>query len=146
MESLKKLKWVGDPCGEEKSHGSLISYLSDKEIAKNIIRGHLAFKRTHLQAVSFQLGPIQCFNFLKVGHIASSCKNKPTCIRCGHQHKVREWKEEIDYQHFTRFIKHDMENNKPVDRIYEKYFDSVFSNKCPIKQAKLEKSSTARFS
>ncbi|MBW0481410.1 hypothetical protein O181_021125 [Austropuccinia psidii MF-1] len=55
MEALKKLKWVGEPCGEEKVHGSLIAYLSDKEIASDIIRGHLAYKRTHLQTVSFQL-------------------------------------------------------------------------------------------
>ncbi|MBW0471974.1 hypothetical protein O181_011689 [Austropuccinia psidii MF-1] len=70
IESLKKLKWVGDPCSEEKAHGSLIAYLSDKEIANDIIRGHLAYKRSHLQTVSFQPGPIQCFNCLKIGDIA----------------------------------------------------------------------------
>ncbi|MBW0479809.1 hypothetical protein O181_019524 [Austropuccinia psidii MF-1] len=144
IESLKKLKWVGDPCGDEKAHGSLIAYLSDKEIANDIIRGHLAYKRSHLQTVSFQPGPIQCFNCLKVGHIASSCKNKPMCIRCGHQHSTRECKEEVEDRHCIRCMDRDMENDEPADRMDEKYFHSVFSNKCPIKQAELEKSSTAR--
>ncbi|MBW0472684.1 hypothetical protein O181_012399 [Austropuccinia psidii MF-1] len=51
VETLKKLRWVGDPCGEEKIHGSLIAYLTNKEIANDIIRGHLAYKRTHLQTL-----------------------------------------------------------------------------------------------
>ncbi|MBW0474569.1 hypothetical protein O181_014284 [Austropuccinia psidii MF-1] len=144
IESLKKLKCVGDPCGDEKAHGSLIAYVSDKEIANDIIRGHLEYKRSHLQMVSFQPGPIQCFNCLKVGHIASSCKNKPMFIRCGHQHSARECKEKIEDQHCIRCMDHDMENDEPVDRMDEKYFHLVFSNKCPIKQAELEKSS--RFS
>ncbi|MBW0513309.1 hypothetical protein O181_053024 [Austropuccinia psidii MF-1] len=144
METLKKLKWVGNPCNKEKAHGSLIAYFSDKEIANDIIRGHLAYKRLHLQTVNFQPEPIQCFNCLKVGHIAGSCKNRPMCIRCGHQHNIRECKEELEDKHCIRCMNYDMENDKPVDRMDEKYFNLVFSNKCPIKQAKLEKSSTAR--
>ncbi|MBW0480935.1 hypothetical protein O181_020650 [Austropuccinia psidii MF-1] len=83
MDTLMKLNWVIDPCNEEKAHGSLIAYFSDKEISNNIIRGHLAYKRLHLQTVSFHTGPIQCFNCLKVGHIAGSCKNRPMCIMSG---------------------------------------------------------------
>ncbi|MBW0496047.1 hypothetical protein O181_035762 [Austropuccinia psidii MF-1] len=144
METLKKLRWVGDPCNEEKAHGSLIAYFSDKEIANDIIRGHLVYKRSHLQTVSFQPGPLQCFDCLKVGHIAGNCKNRPMCIRCGHQHNIRESKEELEDRHGIRCMNHDMENDEPVDRMDEKYFHLVFSNKCPIKQAELEKSSTAR--
>ncbi|MBW0525249.1 hypothetical protein O181_064964 [Austropuccinia psidii MF-1] len=144
METLKKLKWVGDPCNKEKAHGSLIAYFSDKEIANDIIRGHLAYKRSHLQTVNFQPGPLQCFNCLKVGHIAGTCKNRPMFIRCGHQHNVRDCKEELEDRHCIRCINNDMENDEPVDRMDEKYFHLVFSNKCPIKQAELEKSSMAR--
>ncbi|MBW0557825.1 hypothetical protein O181_097540 [Austropuccinia psidii MF-1] len=102
MKTLKKLKWVGDPCNEDKAHGSLIAYFSNKEIANDIIRGHLAYKRSHLQTVNFQPGLIQCFNFLKVGHIAGNCKNRPMCIRCGHQHNIRECKEELEDRHCIR--------------------------------------------
>ncbi|MBW0514366.1 hypothetical protein O181_054081 [Austropuccinia psidii MF-1] len=132
METIKKLKWVGDPCNEEKAHGSLIAYFSNKEIANDIIRGHLAYKRSHLQTANFQPGPIQCFNCLKVGHIAGNCKNRPMCIRCGHQHNIRECKEELEDRHCIRCMNYDMENDEPVDRMDEKYFHSVFSNnQCP---------------
>ncbi|MBW0470668.1 hypothetical protein O181_010383 [Austropuccinia psidii MF-1] len=144
METLRKLKWVGYLCNEEKFHGSLIAYFSDKEIANNIIRGHLEYKISHLQTVSFQPGPIQCFNCPKVGHIAGSCKNRPMCIRCSHQHNIREFKEELEDKHCIRCMNYEMENDKPVDRMDENYFHFVFSNKFPIKKAKLEKSSMAR--
>ncbi|MBW0503452.1 hypothetical protein O181_043167 [Austropuccinia psidii MF-1] len=143
-ETIKKLKWVADPCSKGKAHGSLIAYLSDKAIENDIIRGHLAYKRSHLQTISFNPGPIQCFNCLKVGHIAGNCKNKPTCVRCGHQHNVTDCKEEVEDKHCIRCMNYDMENDERVDRMDEKYFHSVFSNKFPIKQAELEKSSMAR--
>ncbi|MBW0516804.1 hypothetical protein O181_056519 [Austropuccinia psidii MF-1] len=91
-DCIKKLRWVGDPITQEKSNGSMIIHLSEKELARELIRCHLAFKRIHIKPTPYQAGPPQCYNCLKLGHIAHFCKNKPTCAKCGKDHNTKTCK------------------------------------------------------
>ncbi|MBW0494265.1 hypothetical protein O181_033980 [Austropuccinia psidii MF-1] len=68
----------------------IYQYMTDKDLAGNIIRGYLSYRKAHLKMTVFQTSPPQCFNYLEVGHIAHMCKNKPTCAKCGKKHNTRE--------------------------------------------------------
>ncbi|MBW0517155.1 hypothetical protein O181_056870, partial [Austropuccinia psidii MF-1] len=65
-EQVDRIRWLGHPKEEEKSHGSLIIYFTDRNLAHQILRG---------------------------GHQAFQCKEDPTCSKCGDKHRPQDCKD-----------------------------------------------------
>ncbi|MBW0533219.1 hypothetical protein O181_072934, partial [Austropuccinia psidii MF-1] len=114
-DNIKKMKWIGDPVAQQKSNGSMIIHLSDKELAKELIKGNLAYKRTHIKPSAFQAGPPQCYNCLKIGHIAHFCKNKPTCPNCWKDHNTKSCNKANSEGLCVRCVKADLDAEAPID-------------------------------
>ncbi|MBW0480552.1 hypothetical protein O181_020267 [Austropuccinia psidii MF-1] len=126
-DNIKKLKWIGDPLAQQKSNGSMIMHLSDKELARELIKGNLAYKRTHIKPSTFQAGPPQCYNCLKIGPIAHFCKNKPTCANCEKDHNTKSYNKANSEGQYVRCVKADLDAEAPIEMNNDKYFHSAFS-------------------
>ncbi|MBW0493889.1 hypothetical protein O181_033604 [Austropuccinia psidii MF-1] len=87
------MQWLGHPKEEEKSHGSLVIYFTDKTLAHQILRGGLIFDGNFMRTMPYTQGPPQCFNCLKTGHMAFQCKNDPICSKCGNSHLPQDCKD-----------------------------------------------------
>ncbi|MBW0475061.1 hypothetical protein O181_014776 [Austropuccinia psidii MF-1] len=68
-ETAKRIKWISNPEEKDRERGSVIFHLTNKELAKNLVKGNLAYKQNHICPAVYQEGPPQCYNCLKVGHI-----------------------------------------------------------------------------
>ncbi|MBW0486188.1 hypothetical protein O181_025903, partial [Austropuccinia psidii MF-1] len=92
-EQVDRIRWLGHPKEEEKSHGSLVIYFTDKALAYQILRGGLIFDGNFMRTMTYTQGPPQCFNCLKTGHMAFQCKENPTCSNCGGSHLPQDCKD-----------------------------------------------------
>ncbi|MBW0482641.1 hypothetical protein O181_022356 [Austropuccinia psidii MF-1] len=92
-EQVERIRWLGHPKEEEKSHGSLVIYFTDKNLAHQILRGGLIFDGNFMRTMIYSPGPPQCFNCLKTGHQAFQCKGDPTCSKCGDKHRPQDCKD-----------------------------------------------------
>ena len=72
-----------------KTHGSLVLYLANPNIANTCIDRHLSFRGGLLPAVKFVRHPPRCFNCHQTGHLARSCWAKAKCGLCTGDHDSR---------------------------------------------------------
>ncbi|MBW0516186.1 hypothetical protein O181_055901 [Austropuccinia psidii MF-1] len=142
--NLKKVKWIGNPIEQKKAHGSILPFLKDRDLAERISKGDLAYRMTHLRPVAFTPGPPQCFNCLKIGHIAHDCKNEALCANCGRKHNTRDCKTEKSDSLCVRCINKDTEKDAQIDMMDDKYHHNCMSAKCPVKQAELTNVNSVR--
>ncbi|MBW0521937.1 hypothetical protein O181_061652 [Austropuccinia psidii MF-1] len=92
-EQVDRIRWLGHPKEEEKSHGSLVIYFTDRNLAHQILWGGLIFDGNFMCTMIYSPGPPQCFNCLKIGHQAFQCKEDPTCSKCGDKHRPQDCKD-----------------------------------------------------
>ncbi|MBW0484590.1 hypothetical protein O181_024305 [Austropuccinia psidii MF-1] len=85
-KNVNKVRWIGHPREEEKTHGSIILHFMDKTTARHIIQGGLIFDGCFMRTMAYIPSIPQCFNCLKTGHMAHMCKEKPMCSKCGKEH------------------------------------------------------------
>ncbi|MBW0488301.1 hypothetical protein O181_028016 [Austropuccinia psidii MF-1] len=140
-EKVLRIRWLGHPKEDEKSHGSIVIQLTDKITAQQLLRGGLVFDGTFMQTMPYTPGPAQCFNCLKTGHQAHMCKNDPTCIKCGEKH-LPQTCDDPSYipsiKRCIRCINADKQLNGTADKYEEKYRHSCLSQQCPIRQMEIQ--------
>ncbi|MBW0469149.1 hypothetical protein O181_008864 [Austropuccinia psidii MF-1] len=140
-EEVNQIRWLGHPKEEEKSHGSIIIYFTNRPLAHQILQGGLIFDGNFMRAMTYTPGPPQCFKCLKTGHQAFQCKEEPTCTKCGGTHKPQDCKD-LGYtpsiRRCVRCVNQDKANNQSVDLYDKKYRHSALSQKCPIGQKEIQ--------
>ncbi|MBW0524000.1 hypothetical protein O181_063715 [Austropuccinia psidii MF-1] len=130
---------------QKKAHGSTLLFLKDRDLAERISKGDLAYILTHLRpVVAFTPGPPQCFNCLKIGHIAHDCKKEALCANCGRKHNTSDCKTEKSDSLCIRCIYKDIEKDAQIDMMDDKYHHNCMSAKFPFKQAELTNFSSVR--
>ncbi|MBW0499330.1 hypothetical protein O181_039045 [Austropuccinia psidii MF-1] len=139
-KSVDKIRWLGHPKEKDKSHGSLIIYFTDKNLAQQVLRGGLTFDGSFMRTMAYTPGPTQCFNCLKTGHQAFQCKEDPTCSKCGGKHLPQDCTD-LNYtpsiRRCVRCVNQDRSQHQTVDLYDEKYRHSALSQKCPIRQKEI---------
>ncbi|MBW0522165.1 hypothetical protein O181_061880 [Austropuccinia psidii MF-1] len=137
---IHSIKWLGNPRAADKAHGTLLLSVLDKSLVTLLLAGGLVFNGAYLQTAPFCQSEPQCFNCLKVGHLAYLCKLEPMCQKCGkaHQSKV------CDDSAFTpsiikcfRCIHKALKTNPTMDIYANEFRHSSMSKKCPIKAEEL---------
>ncbi|MBW0468751.1 hypothetical protein O181_008466 [Austropuccinia psidii MF-1] len=134
-DRVSRIRWLGHPKEEEKSHGSVVIQLTDKITAQQLLRGGLVFDGTFMRTMPYTSGPLQCFNCLKTGHQAYQCKKNPTCIKCGGDHTPQDCKDSTyvpSIKRCVRCINEDIHLNGTTDKYKDKYRHSCLSQRCPI--------------
>ena len=69
-----------------KSHGSVILYFTDCEMANKSIDCHIALGGRLLPTAKFVPPPLQCYNCQHMGHPARYCKTATRCGCCAGNH------------------------------------------------------------
>ncbi|KAG0140538.1 hypothetical protein CROQUDRAFT_15967, partial [Cronartium quercuum f. sp. fusiforme G11] len=89
---ILSFRWLGNPVEANKSHGSMVLNVKNKELACKIEKGGLFYNYEYSRGAKYNKpNVVQCFRCLEVGHIAALCKaTKPTCVRCGKDHDLKE--------------------------------------------------------
>ncbi|MBW0496568.1 hypothetical protein O181_036283 [Austropuccinia psidii MF-1] len=140
-EDVDRIRWLGHPKEEEKSHGSLVIYSTNKPLAHQILRGGLIFDGNFMQTMAYTSGPPQCFNCLKTAHQTFQCKGNPTCTKCGETHQSQDCKD-LSYtpsiKRCVQCVNQDKSTNQHVDLYNKKYRHSALSQKCPIRQREIQ--------
>ncbi|MBW0529834.1 hypothetical protein O181_069549 [Austropuccinia psidii MF-1] len=132
-EDVDRIQWLGHPKEEDKSHGSLIIHIANKQLAHQILRGGLIFNGNFMRMMAYTPGPPQCFNCLKTGHQEYQCKNTPTCSKCGGTHSPQDCKD-LGYTPSIRRINWQTHDNRPnLGKPYKK--KSPTSNASPTEQS-----------
>ncbi|MBW0502315.1 hypothetical protein O181_042030 [Austropuccinia psidii MF-1] len=137
-----RIRWLGHPKEEEKSHGSIVIQLTDKTTAQQLLQGGLIFDGTFMQTMPYTPGPHQCFNCLKTGHQAYQCRDDPTCIKCGGKHTTQSCLDSSyvpSVKRCVRCINEDIQRNGNTDKYEDKYRHSCLSQRCPIQQKEIQR-------
>ena len=73
-------------------HNSVIVYMDNAEAADKCIKTGFYINHARYMPEKYtpQLRITQCFNCQAYGHLASQCKHKPACGKCGGEHTTRE--------------------------------------------------------
>ncbi|KAG0141213.1 hypothetical protein CROQUDRAFT_52083 [Cronartium quercuum f. sp. fusiforme G11] len=134
---ILSFRWLGNPSETKKSHGSIVLNITNKELARKIEKGGLFYNYEYLRGSKYNKPSVpQCFRCLEVGHIAALCKAvKPTCVRCGGNHDLRNCAESRKTPVCVRCIKKDKDRNNALDIDTDDviYAHSAYSAKCPLK-------------
>ena len=62
---------------------TVLLYFKGTSLPSSVKIGYMSFKVSE-----YIPGPVRCYMCQEFGHISSSCKGTPRCVRCGDNHKV----------------------------------------------------------
>ncbi|MBW0504590.1 hypothetical protein O181_044305 [Austropuccinia psidii MF-1] len=131
-ESVDRIRWLGQPEEEYKSHGSLIIHFTNKLLAQQILQGGLIFDGNFMRKMAYTPGLPQCFNFLKKCHQTFQSKEDHTCCKFCGTHLLQHCKD-LSYtssiKRCIQCVNKDKSQNQTVNLYDEKYQHSALSQK-----------------
>ncbi|MBW0504746.1 hypothetical protein O181_044461 [Austropuccinia psidii MF-1] len=137
---IHSIKWLGNPKAAHKAHGTLLLSVLDKSLATLLLAGGLVFNGAYLQTAPFRQSEPQCFNCLKVVHLAYLCKSEPMCQKCGKAHQSKVCDDSAFTPSIIKFfccIHKALKTNPTMDIYANEFRHSSMSKRCPIKAEEL---------